>query len=285
MIYLLIINYHSTNLIQNLITSINNNNCLNYQIIIINNSPEDQSIEILQSDNVIIINNQQNLGFGKACNLGINFIYQKNKNAIIWLINPDTYFHNLNFNDVINFLAKYSELSILGTIIYTQEQKVWFGGGIFNQKLGDIIETNLFEKNVNQDYLICDWLSGCSMIINLKNFDLCPQFDCNYFLYYEDFDFCLRYKQQGHKIAITNQFSLFHHPSSITNRNLTNKMFHSTYSYLFTLKRYTNFYIFMLKFTKLVINTLLLIVFKPSLSLGKIKGIVKFFSRQTSINK
>ncbi len=279
-IYLLIINYYSTELIKKLISSIYDINFSNYQIIIINNSPEDQSIQSLNSDNTMILNNQENLGFGKACNVGLNYIYQQDQSALIWLINPDTYFQEINFDNITNFFQKYSDISILGTIIYTPEQKVWFGGGIFQAKKGDIIETNLFDNNFNQDYLICDWVSGCSMIINLKNFDNCPQFDLNYFLYYEDVDFCLRYQKQGHKIAITNQFSLIHNPSSITNRNLTNKMFYSTYSYLLTLKKYTNLSIFMLKFTKLLVNSLFLIILKPLIAIGKIKGIYYFFNNK-----
>jgi N-acetylglucosaminyl-diphospho-decaprenol L-rhamnosyltransferase len=278
-IYFLIINYYSTDLIQNLIKSLENQNLENYQIIIINNSPEAPIKETLNADYIKIIDNQENCGFGKACNLGLKLIYQQDQTALVWLINPDTYFQEINLNEVILFFKIYPEISILGTIINTPEQKIWFGGGKFNKNLGQIKETNLFSENPHQNYLECDWVSGCSMMINLNKFENCPQFDPAYFLYYEDFDFCQRYLQKGHKIAITNQFQIIHQPSMITNRNLTNKMFHSTYSYLLTLAKYTNFVIFSYYLIKLLINTIWLSFSQPSVALGKIKGVCFFLQK------
>ncbi|WP_375339737.1 glycosyltransferase family 2 protein, partial [Okeania hirsuta] len=78
------------------------------------------------------------------------------------------------------------------------------------------------------------------MLINLKNFEKCPQFDEDYFLYYEDFDFCRRYAKQGHEIAITQKISVVHQPSSITNKNPELKLEHSIYSYLLSLEKHTS---------------------------------------------
>jgi N-acetylglucosaminyl-diphospho-decaprenol L-rhamnosyltransferase len=283
-IYLLIVNYHSTDLIRNLINSINNN-FQKYQVIVINNSAEDQTIDLLKSELVTVVHNQENLGFGQGCNLGLELIYQRDQNAIVWIINPDAYFQGIDFELLESFFDHYPEISILGTIIYDPDQKIWFGGGIFDDKSGKIKDINLFTKNQNLPYIECDWVSGCSMIINLKKFAQCPQFDPAYFLYYEDFDFCQRYLKTNHKIAITNQFRIVHQPSSITNRNLTHKIYHSTYSYLLTLEKYTNFPVFMLKLSKLLINTLILMFYKPSIALGKIKGISDYFSKRLNCSK
>lgn len=84
------------------------------------------------------------------------------------------------------------EIFILGIIVYEFIGKVWFGGGNFIFEIGKIIVNNFFYKI---EILIIDWVIGCSMLINMNNFEKCFEFDEDYFLYYEDFDFCRCYKK------------------------------------------------------------------------------------------
>ncbi len=278
MIYLLTINYYSSDLINRLLESIQGGEDSNYQFIIVNNSPEDTEInQLKKSLNVHILEAENNLGFGGGCNLGLNWIYQQNPTALVWLINPDTYFLTNYLTETQQFFIDYPDISILGTIIYTPDAKIWFGGGDFMPKFGAIICRESLFLSDNQDYFNCDWVSGCSMLLNLKNFANCPQFDTNYFLYYEDFDFCNRYRNQGYKLAFTNKISVIHQPSSITNRNIMNKLKYSTYSYLLTLKKYTNPLVFSVRLLRLITYSMVLLPVKPRASFGKIIGIFMYF--------
>lgn len=278
MIYLLTINYYSSDLITRLLESLKNNKCDNYQVIIVNNSPEDKEVnKLITYPHVHILEAKNNLGFGGGCNLGLNWIYTQNPTAIVWLINPDTYFTTNYLTEGQHFFVNYPEIAILGTIIYTPDNKIWFGGGDFIPKFGAIICRESLFLSGNQDYCLCDWVSGCSMLINLKKFANCPQFDTNYFLYYEDFDFCRRYFNEGAKIAFTNKISVIHQPSSITNRNIINKLKYSTYSYLLTLKKYTNPIIFLIRLLRLITYSIILLPIKPKASFGKLIGIFTYF--------
>jgi GT2 family glycosyltransferase len=279
MIYFLTVNYYSTYLIKKLINSVRSSQDDNYQIIIINNSPDDNSIYQLKNQSTIIIEAENNLGFGGGCNLGLQWIYNQDKQGIVWIINPDAYLPENTLEKAQLFFNRYPELSILGTIVYTPEQKTWFAGGRFIPENGAILEVDLLTNN-DTDYINCDWVSGCSIIINLKNFSKCPLFDHAYFLYYEDFDFCRRYANQGHLIAITKQLSVIHEPSSITNRNILTKIRYSTYSYLFTINRYTNKSIFTMRFIMQIIKATMGLIIKPQAALGKIYGIYDYMRNQ-----
>jgi GT2 family glycosyltransferase len=278
-IYLLAINYYSSQLIAKLINSISPNQVVEYQIIIVNNSPDEQSIQHLKTDKVVILESGENLGFGKACNLGLNWIYQQNQNAIAWLINPDAYLLPEALEKVPALFQNHPELSILGTIIYTTTGEIWFAGGEFIPKNGAIIPKTIDNQNSNIPYLKTDWVSGCSLLINLQKFPVCPQFDPEYFLYYEDFDFCQRYAKQGHLIAITNQIGVVHQPSAITGKNAFLKFKHSTYSYLLTMERYTNKIVLLLRLVRLLLNAIYLIPLKPKVALGKLAGISLYLRR------
>jgi len=275
-IYFLVVNYYSTHLVTKLISSLPTCQNNEYKIVIINNSPEDDSIYNLKNEFVLIFNAEKNLGFGGACNLGMKWISTQDPLAIIWIINPDAYLIENPLAQVQFFFAAHPEISILGTIVHTPANEIWFAGGCFIPSTGAILTQDLL-TNTEVDYVSCDWVSGCSLIINLRNFDQCPQFDPAYFLYYEDFDFCQRYGNQGHLIAVTKQFGVLHQPSSITNRYVFRKIKNSTYGYLLSLKRYTNTLILNIRLVRLILYALILIFLKPQVAFGKFAGVLLFW--------
>ncbi|MFB2935029.1 glycosyltransferase family 2 protein [Aerosakkonemataceae cyanobacterium BLCC-F154] len=279
MIYFLTVNYYSSQLITKLISSISINQSNEYQIIIVNNSPEDQPIQLLKTDKIVILESRENLGFGKACNLGLNWIYQQNPQAIVWLINPDAYLLPEALEKVTTLFQNHPQLSILGTIIYSTTGEIWFAGGEFIPQNGAIIPKTIDLENSNFAYLKTDWVSGCSLLINLQKFLVCPQFDPEYFLYYEDFDFCQRYAKQGHLIAITNQISVVHQPSAITSKNAFLKFKHSTYSYLLTMERYASKTVLLFRLIRLLLNAIYLLPFNPKIAWGKFAGISLYLRR------
>lgn len=256
--------------------SLDSNLKVAYEVIIVNNSPDDIKLNDLAGEKVNIIEAKANLGFARGCNLGLNWIHAQNPQAVVWLINPDTSLPPDTLEKLPIFIKNYPELSIVGTLIHTPSNKIWFAGGCFLPKLGAIVEKDLLSSSPDIPYVSCDWVSGCSLLINFRHFPKCPQFDPAYFLYYEDFDFCRRYAGEGHQIAVTGQLAVIHYPSSITDRNIAEKLKHSTYSYLLTLERYTNFSVFLVRFLRLSFHATIFLFLKPQSSLGKFKGIVSY---------
>ena len=279
MLYFLVVNYNSSDLVKRLLDSLVFAG--EERVVIVNNSPEDREIANLASEQTTIIQAEQNLGFGKACNLGINWIFQQSDRAIIWLINPDTYFETKlsPASLALSFFQKYPEISILGTTVWNSDGELVSAGGTFTPgtAASTIIDRLPPNKNLEQDYDLTDWVSGCSLLINLDNFSQAPQFDPRYFLYYEDLDFCLRYGRQEHQIAIANFIKLAHDTSSITNRNITQKYRHITQSYLIHIEKYGDRRIFQLTNIRMMVNTIRLLIFKPQQGLGKAIGIYEYW--------
>lgn len=125
-----------------------------------------------------------------------------------------------------------------------------------------------------------DWVTGCSILINFKNFKSCPEFDQDYFLYYEDFDFCRRYAKQGHKIAITQKISVVHKPSSITNKNPDLKLEHSIYSYLLSLEKHTSRLVLIYRLIRITITALISLPINHKIGGIKLKAIWKYSQNQ-----
>lgn len=300
MIYFITVNYYSAELIAQLIASFQqqtvnshwevsknspglisdcaasySNELFSYQLLIVNNSPDDTDIYKLSSPQAIILEAGENLGFGQGCNLGLNWVYSRSKDAIVWLINPDASFVFQEFHEVVHFFKNHSTISILGTLVTTLEGDICFAGGEFHPNSGAIAQKNLLSGS-EESVILCDWVSGCSMILNLQNFQSCPQFDSSYFLYYEDFEFCHRYRAQGHQVAITSQFEVKHRPSSITNRDVFSKTRHSTYSYLITLHRLSPRSTLLVRLVRLLLHSIVLVPYRLPISRGKCCGIFDY---------
>jgi GT2 family glycosyltransferase len=279
-IYLLTVNYYSSKLIARLIHSLPRDTSLNYELIIVNNSVHDEAIANLARENIQLINAPENLGFGQACNLGLNWLYSSYPNTLVWLINPDAYLLENSLQQAQEFFSSYPEVAIAGTEIYEPEGNIWFGYGEFNRSSGTITVAKQSATYNNQPYLTAVWVTGCSTLINFKHFPCCPQFDPDYFLYYEDFDFSRRYSEQGYLVVITNQIKIIHEPSSITLRYGHLRLTHNIYSYLLSLEKHSSFIILWSRFIRMVIMALLLIPIKPKFALAKLQGIKLFLQKR-----
>ena len=288
--YFLIVNYNSGDLIARLLNSLDDKQN-NFKVVIVNNSPQDASILNLSSNIIKIIEPNVNLGFGKACNLGLNWIAKQNSKAIVWLINPDTYFSSSSKQSIspvdraTKFFKQYSEISILGTTVYNSTGELQSAGGTFNPNTAALTIVDRLPENLERDYFQTDWVSGCSMLINLANFERVPQFCDRFFLYYEDLDFCLRYSQQGHLVATTHLLKITHDTSTITSRNILQKYRHITQSYLIYIEKYAGKKVFLLTNIRMSLNTIRLLVFNPNQGLGKLIGLYEYWLNRTNFFK
>ena len=277
MIYFVSINYQSSALMARLLQSIPKSHC---RVVLVNNSPEDEQIWTLASKQVTILEANRNLGFGCACNLALRWIYERDTDALVWIVNPDAYLLENPLEKLYSFCQAYPHLSILGTPIKTFEGEIWFAGGRLKPRQGEIrVERQCQLRSAPQP---CDWVSGCSLILNLSRFSECPRFNPQYFLYYEDVEFCHRYASAGHHIAMMQELVILHEPSSITNRNPFLKTRHSTYSYLLTLEALAIQPAFVLRLLKLICHGILLSFYQPKQALGKFCGVGLYFRQRWS---
>jgi GT2 family glycosyltransferase len=278
-IYLVTVNYYSISLITRLITSLSPNQSIPHKIVIVNNSLEDRTVEELDSEIIQIIEAKTNLGFGKACNLALNWIYSQDSQALVWLINPDAYLLADSLVQASQFFLANPEVSILGTEVYEPTGKIWFGWGQFVKQTGKIVVVKQPLLKTDKPYFSTDWVTGCSLLINLKNFKKCPQFDPDYFLYYEDFDFSRRYADRGHLVVVTNQIKVIHEPSSITERYGYLKLKHNIYSYLLSLEKHTNHWVLWTRFIRMILMSLIVLPFKPKFAISKLEGVLMYCRR------
>lgn len=279
MIYFLTVNYYSSNLIEKLISSIQSTGEKDWKILVINNSADESCLENLKEDSTVLINTGENLGFGRACNIGLQWVYERDRRSLVWIINPDACLEEDAIEQALLFFHRHPEISLLGTAIREPNGQVWFGGGKFIPQDGTILPVEDLQSEGPLPYQLVDWITGCSLLIDLKHFAECPHFDPDFFLYYEDFDFCRRYASQGHLTGTTSQIRVIHHPSSITSRYPDLKQQHATYSYLLALEKHASSVVLWSRLAKMTLSALAALPFQPKMASNKLRGVVLYCKR------
>jgi GT2 family glycosyltransferase len=283
-IYFLTVNYYATELIRRLISSIyecEDSDRSNHQLIIVNNAIDDPEISDLEGNGITVLHALDNLGFGRACNLGLNWIYERDAAATVWMVNPDAYLGDGAIAHLTGLLQAHPEIAILGTSVYDASGHLCFGGGRFTPGNGAIWEETASISTIEKDveYATTDWVTACSMVLNLKHFSQCPYFDPDYFLYYEDFDFCRRYAKQGYRIYFSDRVRVIHQTSAIASRNSCLKIANEIYSYLLSLEKHANIPVLGFRLARIAIASVLQMFYSRRKATSKLTGVAMYCQR------
>ena len=233
---IIIVNWNNKNLLRNCLKSIyNSQNYYNYEIIVVDNNSEDGSVELIKNEfpNVVLIENNKNLGFAKANNQAIKIA----RGNYILLLNNDTVVTNTYcFDRMIELMEKNSQIGILGCkLLYPDGTlqscgesfpSVW---GIFKSQILFAKTWKRFGKNKQGDnhFKEIDFICGACLMTRKEILDQVGLFKEKYFMYGEDVEFCYRVHKAGYNIGVLMNESIVHLHSKSTEKNLTEMLYHS----------------------------------------------------------
>lgn len=180
-------------------------------IIIINNDPELDIATIIDSrSNRILHNAKKNVGFAAGVNQGIK-IALDNKAEFVLLLNNDTKIGMNIFSPLSEFLSKNERAGIAGPVIEFQKdgQKMYDYGGYISKLFGKTRHDNRREYTKSDPFMV-HYVSGCCMMIKKEVFEKIGHFDEQFFMYYEDVDFCLRAKKADIHTFVVANIKIYH---------------------------------------------------------------------------
>ena len=185
------------------------NNCLNSidkhtKVLIIENSNDIAVKQTLEKkySNVECILSGENMGYGKANNIGLKKV--KTKYALI--LNPDTTLHNSALENFIKTTKKITDFAIMGP--YIQEKK-------------DEDSKNYLESD---SPIQVENVKGFAMFIQMSEFEDVGFFDENFFFYFEEIDLCKRLVERGKKIYLVPGITVYHDGASSHNESIKHEM-------------------------------------------------------------
>jgi len=182
------------------------------EIIVVDNCSSDGSPETigLQFPNVRVIRNERNIGFGAACNVGIN----ASTSRFILILNPDTYVQPDAISVALGFIKQHPESGAVGarmvdgTGTFLPESKRGFPSPLaslfrFTGMYRIFPHSSLFNAYYlghRPDNLTCraDILTGAFMMIRREALEKTGLFDTSFFMYGEDIDLSWRIVKAGY---------------------------------------------------------------------------------------
>ncbi|NDD57743.1 MAG: glycosyltransferase family 2 protein [Chlamydiae bacterium] len=205
-------------------------NYSNYNIIVVDNGSTDDSCAVIRSEfpNVILLEQQQNLGFAAGCNVGIKKAMNDGSDAVC-LLNNDTIVDSNFLTAYVTMSAKYPSIGILGAkiLMYNNHNQLDHLGGMWNPAkaqfdfIGNKAEVNALQWDEQCEL---DYVCGAAFFVKKEVFNTIGFLEEPFFLIWEEADFCFRAKKAGFLVKSCLDAIIFHKVSA----SFTSKA-HSTY--------------------------------------------------------
>ncbi len=243
-ISLIIVNYYSGELIKDLLKTLPETVSKEGEVIIVNNSPSEK-LNFKEFKNVKIINNEKNLGYGRAVNIG----FKESKGEYLLICNPDMKFIS-GFEKALKEIEKNRKIGIITPLMIDENKKVvppWRNMEGNLKILLIILGYDKFMLKKERRRIrrkIIPVAPGACFLIPRKIFEKLNGFDEDFFLFKEDEDICRRLRKEKFYIFFCPEWIVEHKWGKSHKENLF-AVYHRIKSlYIFYLKHQKVFYPF-----------------------------------------
>lgn len=190
-----------------------------WTLVVDNGSTDDSVLKIRDAHPEIpIYESKTNLGFSGGNNLGIQWALQKKADWIL-LLNNDT----LVSPDFLQAFLKASETKpqakILGAKIYRYDdpKRIDHLGGFWNPKIAEfesLAQNILDDGTCFEEMEKVDYVCGAALFAHKSVFETIGLLEPNFFLFWEETDFCFRARRKGLEVWTAPKAKLWHKVSA-----------------------------------------------------------------------
>ena len=226
-----IVNYNSRKDLLSCLNSIRKNvpENLKPQIIVVNNEPEGIGGDLGFSPNAEVIEAKENLGFGRAHNLGV----KRARGEFILFLNPDTRILPGSIAQMIDIFSLDEKIGVVGPLLVGESGNAEEEHCGFQKNPFSLVKSKIFRGANNfAKPLEVDWISGGAMMIRRNLFEKLGGFDEKFFMYFEDVDLCLQAKRKGYRVIVNPKSRIFHKGGqSFSDNRLKKKYYYASQDY------------------------------------------------------
>lgn len=212
-VHIVLVNWNNRRDTANCLSSLQNLNYENRAVIVVDNGSQDDSVGRIRDEFpwARIIETGKNSGFACGCNAGIRFALAEGAN-FVWLLNPDTTVDCGALQALVDKASSDGSIGAVGSAIYFLEDperlQAW-GGGYINFWLG---RSRHFLKPVRDD--VIDFITGASVLLSREAIEDVGLLDDEFFMYWEDADYCFRLRDAKWRLAVAGQSKIWHKGSA-----------------------------------------------------------------------
>lgn len=217
---IIIVNWNTSGLLLQCLNSIYQaGSCFTFEVIVVDNGSSDDSVSMVMKHfpGVILIRNDQNLGFARANNQAL----LRGKGRYFVLLNSDTIVLPGAIDILVEAADRNPELGVVGPKLLNMNGTVQKSWASFPTLLSELLGRNFgFRQpvaNFPSAYEV-DWIMGACMLVRAKTIEEVGRLDEDYFFYSEETDWCFRIKKKNWKIWYLTSAEIYHLGGGSTNR-------------------------------------------------------------------
>lgn len=184
-----------------------------YEIIVADNGSTDDTLSKLKKEGgVFIIENGENLGFGR----GNNIAAKKAQGEYLLFLNSDMELVDTSLIDMFNYINSNPSIGLIGpkflNIDLTDQGSVFPNQSLWNAFKEFWLGQNTYSKyvpNTSEAIEVCS-VSGGAIMVRRDLFEKVGYWDKRYFMFYEDLELCRQIKKMGYKIFYYPKCQVIH---------------------------------------------------------------------------
>ena len=231
-ISIVIVNWNAKSLLRDCLKSIyETTKPFSIEILVIDNGSTDGSIKMIKSHfpHVKLIENENNLGFAKANNIGIN----KCRGKYVCLVNSDIVVRKRCFENLFNYMGEHLDVGMSGPQLLNTDLTIQVSCKQFPSLWNNVSRTfflhRLFPKSSlfgaeemsyfnHKSILNVDALAGAFLMVRNDTLKHVGVLDEDFFIYSEDIDWCKRFSDNGWEIIFYPKANAIHHDGGSSKR-------------------------------------------------------------------
>lgn len=187
-------------------------NSVDVDILVIDNASTDSGVNLVKTrfNQVRILQNQHNVGFGRAINYGFEIAQHEGYQFVLVLnqdatLKSDTLYMMLEFAKTLNEKA-WSLISPIHLDARGENREFYFDNNLReHSNSSDIKNSGQFQ------FQEVDFINAACWLVNVSALQVMGGFNPRFFMYGEDLDFCNRSKWKGLKMYLLLNAHCLHH--------------------------------------------------------------------------
>lgn len=212
------------------------------QIIVLDNQSTDGSVDAIreQFPAVQIINLVENLGYAGNNNVGIESALKQGADWIL-VLNEDVILDQDCVQRLIEVAENDPKIGIVGPLVYHFDEPtvIQSAGGMLG-KYWESIHLGKNEPDQGQytEPHSVEWISGCAILVRRAAIEQAGMLDKDYFIYWEETEWCIRIARAGWKIMNVPQARIWHKGVQRSYQPKPSFSYYETRNHLLTLSKH-----------------------------------------------
>lgn len=214
----------------------------NVKSIVLDNNSTDGSVDAIRNrfPTVTIIHLTENLGYAGNNNVGVNAALKMGAEWV-FVLNEDVIMDRDCLRKLVEVGEGEPRIGILGPMVYhfDEKQVIQSAGGMLGKYWQSIhLGQNEPDQGQFREPHQVEWISGCAILFRRAAIERAGMLDSNYFIYWEETEWCIRTARAGWRIVHVPAAKLWHKGVQKNYQPKPSFTYYATRNHLFTLAKH-----------------------------------------------